>query len=40
VHITNSKYRGGVNPKNGETIGGEEITHCRLAKGETTTPSW
>jgi hypothetical protein len=40
VHITNAKHPGGVNPKNGRTVGGEEITHCKLAKGEKFPERW
>ena len=40
VHITNAKHPGGVNPKNNRTVGGEEITHCKLAKGETFPARW
>ncbi len=40
VHITDAKHPAGVNPKNGQTTGGEEITHCKLAKGETFPARW
>jgi hypothetical protein len=40
VHITDAKHPGGVNPKNGRIVGGEEITHCQLAKGEKFPARW
>jgi hypothetical protein len=40
IHITSRKYLGGVNPSNNRTEGGEDITHCRLAKHETFPSRW
>jgi hypothetical protein len=40
VHITNAKFPGAINPKNGRIVGGEEITRCKLAKGETFPARW
>jgi hypothetical protein len=40
VHISDARYPAGINPKNGRETGGEEITHCKLAKGETFPARW
>lgn len=40
VHIENKKHPGGINPRNGRLTGGEDITHCKLAKGETFPSRW